>query len=465
MPQRFSGKKISICLRHQLQKMRDVEREQKIIGVVHGLADELAEKIVEQGGSEKLAESFKKCYASTAETTMQCYTVSTEKGEREETFLITGDINAMWLRDSSAQVCHYLPFIGEKPELAAMVRGLIVRQFALILDDPYANAFNVEANGRCYEKDDTERDNPLCWERKYELDSLCYPVRLLWQYLNLSGDFSILEDGVADGLRRVLEIMEIEQNHAERSEYHFYRNTWEEECLANHGKGEPVAFTGMIWSGFRPSDDPCKYNYLIPANLFAAEVLDYIARISVAVKDQEMGSTAKRLRREVLDGVRRYGMMKNAAGEEIYAYETDGLGNYVFMDDANVPSLMSIPWITSIPADDPLYLNTRRTVLSPENIFYFEGSCAKGVGSPHTPSDYIWHIALAMQGLTTNDREEKLALLDMLINTDAGTGVMHEGFHKDDPTKYTRDWFAWANSLFSLFVLDCFFLTTPTAEN
>jgi len=136
----------------------------------------------------------------------------------------------------------------------------------------------------------------------------------------------------------------------------------------------------------------------------------------------------------------------------MYAYETDGQGNHNLMDDANVPSLLSIPYLGYHTVDDTVYQNTRAFVLSEHNPYYFTGTVASGIGSPHTPTDYIWPIALCMQGLTSTDATEIKSLLHMLSTTHAHTGCMHEGFHKDDPTLFTRPWFAWANSLFAEFV-------------
>ncbi|WP_035797767.1 glycoside hydrolase family 125 protein [Butyrivibrio sp. MB2005] len=430
---------------------RDIVRENEIKESINRLSEELADRLKEKGASDKLVSTFKKCFVNTADTTMQC----TNDGK---VFLITGDIEAMWLRDSSAQVCHYLPFAGtdKTGAIGELVKGVIRKQFEQICIDPYANAFNKEPDGRCWAKDRTD-DNPWDWERKYELDSICYPIRLLYMYVDATGDESVLDEEVRRGIGKILDTMETEQDHTNKSAYYFERdNCPESDTLPFEGKGNPVAATGMIWSGFRPSDDACKYGYLIPANLFAVEVLGYLEKLSQRIGDEEIGKRAKAIKEQVKEGIEKYGMTKDAEGNTIYAYETDGLGNVNFMDDANVPSLMSIPFLTSISGSDAVYKATRKAVLSSMNPYYYEGTAAKGIGSPHTPKDYIWHIALSMQGLTSDDKEERAELIEKLISTDAGTGYMHEGFHKDDPAKFTREWFAWSNSLFSLFVIDAY---------
>lgn len=255
---------------------------------------------------------------------------------------------------------------------------------------------------------------------------------------------------------RILDLFTVEQDHS-KSPYYFRRtNCPPTDTLTHDGHGAPVAVTGMTWSGFRPSDDACVYGYLIPSNMFAVVTLGYTAEIMREIyKDGEVAARAEKLASEIRDGIEKYGVVEHPKFGKMYAYETDGLGNYVFMDDANVPSLMSIPYLGYCSADDEIYKNTRAFVLSKENPYYYEGTAAKGVGSPHTPPEYIWHIALSMQGLTSRDPEECKALLHMLKTTDDGKGFMHEGFHKDDPSRFTRPWFAWSNSLFSEFVLKC----------
>lgn len=426
-------------------KGRNIEKENQIKEAIRKLGKELEKNLPKELDSFKNREFFYNCFVNTAETTLRCL------GE-DECFLITGDINAMWLRDSSAQVCHYLKYIEKVPEIRELIRGLIVKQFRFIQIDPYANAFNVEPNGACWAKDDTDSDSPWLWERKYELDSLCYPITLLYKYYEATKDSLVLTDEIFNGIQRVLKVMVTEQHHEDSSYYFIRANCPETDTLPGNGKGNPVVYTGMIWSGFRPSDDACKYGYNIPENILATTALKNIVTLSKVAGKHEIAQIAEKLLAEVTEGIEKYGKMKDAEGNEIYAYEVDGLGNQLFMDDANVPSLLSIPWISDISEKDELYLNTRRAVLSAENPYYYEGVSARGIGSPHTPKDYIWHISLSMQGLTSTQNKEKIDLINEILNTDAGTGYTHEGFHKDDPSKYTRDWFAWSNSLFASLV-------------
>ncbi|WP_339271882.1 glycoside hydrolase family 125 protein [Paenibacillus sp. FSL K6-1330] len=371
------------------------------------------------------------------------------------TFVITGDIPAMWLRDSAAQIRPFLVPAGQDEKLADLIEGLVRRQTEFILLDPYANAFNDSPSGQGHQNDRTAM-NPWLWERKYEIDSLCYPLQLAYLLWKETGRTSHLDHKFHSAARVILDIWRTEQHHESKSPYYFERfDCPPSDTLPLGGKGTEVAYTGMTWSGFRPSDDACAYGYLIPSNMFAVVVLGYLAEISRDVlRDPELEAEAEKLAGEIRHGIESYGVIEHPEYGKIYAYETDGIGNHLLMDDANVPSLLSIPYLGYTSADDPVYQNTRRFVLSHANPYFYQGTAAAGVGSPHTPDRYIWPIALAIQGLTTTDREEKLRLLRLMADTDAGTGMMHEGFLVDDPARYTRPWFSWANMMFCEMIMD-----------
>lgn len=397
-------------------------------------------------GHPKLRDTFKRCFANTLETT-------TKLLEDGTAFVFTGDIPAMWLRDSSAQVRHYVPLAARDERLQQLIEGLLRRQMAYINIDPYANAFNEAANDHRYDEDLTEL-GPWIWERKYEIDSLCYPIQLGYLYWKSTGIDRHFDETFRTTARRIIRLWRTEQRHGEQSPYRFQRPDGPpSDTLRNEGKGMPVNYTGMTWSAFRPSDDACTFGYLIPANMFAAVALGHIAEIATDIyRDGALCQSALALKEEIEFGIETYGTVIHPVYGKIYAYETDGYGNYNLMDDANVPSLLSIPYLGYRSADDPVYRNTRRFILSQDNPYYFEGAAARGIGSPHTPDRHIWPIALSMQGLTSQDREERAGLLAVLLATDAGTGYMHEGFHADDPHRFTRPWFAWSNSLFAEFV-------------
>ena len=400
-------------------------------------------------GRNKLADMYRQCFRSTWDTTLQ--------RSDGTVFLVTGDIPAMWLRDSSAQVYHYVPHAEKYPEVREAILGLMERQFRYIILDPYANAFNREGNDHRNHLDDTswtEEGRPWIWERKYEVDSLCYPIRLAYHFWKTTGCTDWCNESFLRAARRILDVWETEQRHGEQSPYYFSRsNCRPSDTLSNGGKGAPVAYTGMTWSGFRPSDDACEYGYLIPSNFFAARSLEQMEEIIGALLPEEsLTNRIGALRKQIQEGLTRFAVTTHPEFGPVYAYEVDGLGHSNLMDDANVPSLLSLPYLGCVPADDPVYQNTRRMLLSSANPYYYAGLRFKGIGSPHTPTDYIWPISLCIQGLTATDEEEIREIARMLEDMDADTMLMHEGVHKDDPYTYTRPWFAWANSIFSEFV-------------
>lgn len=395
----------------------------------------------------KWVEIFNKNFLDTLQNTVKIL-------EDNTTFVLTGDIPAMWLRDSTAQIRPYLFLANESEEIRTLIKGLIERHFQMIHIDPYANAFNESDNNNGHQTDNTDM-KPIIWERKYEIDSLCYPIQLSYLYYKNTGDTSHFNDAFLTGVEDILNVWEIEQEHS-NSAYTFERETWrKEDTLTNDGKGTPVKYTGMTWCGFRPSDDACEYHYLVPSNMFAVVVLSYLEEIFTnVIENSEIVIRINQLKNQIDNGIKEHAIIKNKDGKDIFAYEVDGLGNHLIMDDANVPSLLSAPYLGYCDFNDEIYQETRKTILSPENPYFYSGKEASGIGSPHTPENYIWHISLAMEGLTTPDKEEKKRILDLMAATDGGQNAMHEGFDVDDSTQYTREWFSWPNMLFCELMFD-----------
>ncbi len=394
-------------------------------------------------GDAETEKVYRNCFGCTWDTTL-C------RLEDGTSFCITGDIEAMWLRDSSMQVLPYLRALSDW-QVNAAIKGLIWKQAEQILTDPYANAFNKDGDYACFRRDKTEM-GPYIWERKYEVDSLAFPLFLLEEYYKRKKD-DIVTDRVKEAIRTVIRVWKSEQNH-ENSNYRFERDSeLPTETLCNEGKGSPVGFTGMTWSGFRPSDDACTYHYLIPSNMLAAVVLKGVQNLPL---EKEIVEEANALAEQIEEGIYKWGVVRHPEFGEIFAYEVDGLGKYLLMDDANLPSLLGAPWFGFCKKNSPVYQNTRRFLLSKSNPFYYSGKLAKGIGSPHTPKGYVWHIALAVQGLTADSMEEKKEVLNTLLSTTAGTFHMHEGFHPDRPEEFTRSWFAWADSMFCLLAAEVY---------
>lgn len=396
----------------------------------------------------ELMKVFTDCYANTLNTTV--------KEMEDGTFhVITGDIPAMWLRDSTAQMRPYLFEAKENEKIREMIAGVVRRQFKYICIDEYANAFNELPGGACWEKDDPDQ-SPWVWERKFEVDSLCYPVQLAYLLWKNTGCVSQFDSNFFQGVEKIFTVFRTEQYHEEKSAYRFNRKTaLFRDTLSREGKGALVKpGTGLIWSGFRPSDDACTYGYLIPSNMFVVVIMGYLEEMARELfSDKKMEKEAGSLQNQVREAIEKEGKTYTEEFGMIYAYEVDGYGMYNLMDDANVPSLLAMEYL-GYPAEKEAAENTRRYLLSEGNPFYYKGVKASGIGSPHTPSCYIWHIAMAVQGLTSKSREEKLAMLKNMAATTGGKGVMHEGFFCDDDSRYTREWFSWANAMFVELFLD-----------
>ncbi len=353
-------------------------------------------------------------------------------------YVKTGDIPAEWLRDASAQVRPYLFFAKSDPEVAGLLRGIIAREAKYIQVDPYANAFTIEYR---------------VWEEKFELDSLAYPIILAWSYWKATGDGSIFTGDESLAFDKALETMEREQDHAHNSRY-----THHELRDDNGNPGpNPVAYTGMIWTGFRPSDDACKYNYLIPSEMMAVVALGDLEEIERTVYRNLLKSNrAKTLRAEVQDGIQKYGEVFTPNYGYVYAYEVDGLGHQLLMDDANIPSLLSAPYIGYTKPDSFVYRNTRKFLLSKDDPYYYVGSVARGIGSAHTNDGFVWPLALIVQGLTATSDGERQSVLSELLASDPGDHLLHESFDPNNPDHFSRKDFGWPNALFSEFVLTDF---------
>ncbi|HEY8313157.1 MAG TPA: glycoside hydrolase family 125 protein [Candidatus Baltobacteraceae bacterium] len=350
-------------------------------------------------------------------------------------YVKTGDIPAEWLRDASAQVRPYLYYAKQDPQIRTLLRGIIARQAKYVQVDPYANAFTLDYR---------------VWEQKFELDSLAYPITLAWSYWKTTGDASVFTADESKALDAALATMQREQDHPRNSRYMHKE-------LAADGKGRPVGYTGMIWTGFRPSDDACYYNYLIPSEMFAVVALGDMADIERDVYHNLIkAQQAKALRDEVQKGIQTFGLVLVPKYGYVYAYEVDGLGHAILTDDANVPSLLSAPYIGYTTTNDRYYLNTRSYLLSQDDPVYYTGNVARGIGSYHTPDHWIWPLALVMEGLTANGRGEKLDVMRELLDSDPGDHLLHESFDPNDPKRYTRADFGWPNALFSEFVLTSF---------
>lgn len=397
----------------------------------------------------KIAWMFENCYPNTLDTTVH-FDEDGNNG-RGDTFIYTGDIPAMWLRDSGAQVWPYVRYAPIDPDLGKMIAGTIIRQFRLICIDPYANAFNNGPTGKGHKDDVTgSRHNKNVYERKWEIDSHCYPIRLAYAYWKTTGDISVFGEEWLDAMELTLKVFKEQQRKKEHGDYIFLRETdrqLDTKCYV--GRGNPVNPCGLIASSFRPSDDATTFEFLIPANFFAVKSLRQAAEILLTVNQQpRLSRECTQLADEVEKALKKHAVVRHPKFGKIYAYEIDGFGNAFMMDDANIPSLLSLPYLEAVDIKDPVYKNTRKFVLSEWNPYFHSGKAGEGIGSPHVGVEMIWPMSIMMRAFTAqNDRELKKCI-EMLMNTDADTGFIHESFHKDDADQFTREWFAWQNSLF-----------------
>ena len=397
-----------------------------------------------------LAWMFENCFPNTLDTTVHFR----KTNGKPDTFVYTGDIHAMWLRDSVAQVWPYVQLANNDPKLREMLEGVIRRQFICINIDPYANAFNDGPVGGEWQSDMTDMKKEL-HERKWEIDSLCYPIRLAYHYWKVTGDTSIFDEVWTEAIGNVLQTFKEQQRKDGVGPYKFQRRTERQlDTLNNNGNGAPVNPVGLIVSSFRPSDDATTLQFLVPSNFFAVTSLRKAAEILNAVnKDSNTAQQCLDLANEVETALKKYATYNHPKFGTIYAFEVDGFGNHLLMDDANVPSLLAMAYLGDVDIDDPIYQNTRRFVWSDSNPYFFKGAAGEGIGGPHVAYDMVWPMSIMMKAFTSQCDEEIKACIEMLMMTDADTGFMHESFHKDDPKVFTRSWFAWQNTLFGELII------------
>jgi hypothetical protein len=399
-------------------------------------------------GDRALKTIFENCFPNTLDTTV--YPGSFEG--KPDTYVVTGDIDAMWLRDSSAQVWPYLPLAKEDAKLRELLEGLIRRQARMILLDPYANAFmrDETATPLSWAVHDRTEHHAGVGERKWEVDSLCYPIRLAHGYWRATGDTRPFDARWTEAAWTIVKTFRTQQRKEGRGPYFFQRDSAVPyDTVALSGFGNPARPVGMIFSMFRPSDDACIYPLFVPANLFAVKSLRQLAELAAKVLDDaKLAAEAEALADEVERALGQYGKTRHEKFGEIWAYEVDGYGNALMMDDANAPGLLSLAYLGCCGVEDALYRRTREFVLSDSNPYFFRGRAAEGAGGPHIGLNMVWPMGITYRALTSTDDGEIRQCLRWLRDTTAGTGFMHESFNKDDAAKFTRPWFAWANTLF-----------------
>jgi len=376
---------------------------------------------------------------------------------KQDTFVITGDIPAMWLRDSSAQVYPYMPYINEDEKLKKLIQGVINRQVKCVLLDPYANAFNYDASKKSYWYSDKTVMKPELHERKWEVDSLCYVIRLSYKYWEITGDNSLFDNDWVKAMNLIIKTFKEQQRKDSDGPYKFQRVTENPtDSVCGGGYGLPLKPVGLICSIFRPSDDATIYPFLIPSNIFAVTSLNNLSEMLNKINEKQLAEESKQLATEVEQAIEKYAVIEHSEFGKIYAYEVDGFGNHSLMDDANIPSLLSLPYISSVDVNNPIYINTRKFILSSNNPYYNKGQYGEGMGSEHTKKGTIWHLGIISRALTSIDDAEIKSCLETIKKTHAETGFMHESFNKNNPSEFSRSWFAWANTMFGELIIKLF---------
>jgi len=344
------------------------------------------------------------------------------------TYVQTGDIPAMWLRDSAAQTIPYIRFVSTYPQLRKTFFGVIQRDAKNILVDPYAEAFSA---------------NYRVWEDKWEIDSLAWPILLVFVYYANTRDRTIFTPTLHAALRTIVATLRCEQRHKACSHYE-----WPDPVPTHDGYNP---YTGMIWGAFRPSDDPVTYRYNVPQNAIAVVAMRLVAAFARdAFKDDRLAQSATTLASQVESGIQKYGrVFSRRYGGWMYAYETDGYGHSKMMDDANIPNLTAMPYIGWCATNDAIYLNTRRFTLSSDDPYYYSGKYATGLGSAHTPGGWVWPLGIIAAALTATTRQTIANAIAMLDESDTLNGLMHESVNPNNPRQFTRPEFGWANAFWA----------------
>ncbi|KAK7422286.1 hypothetical protein QQZ08_009592 [Neonectria magnoliae] len=442
------------------QRPREECRTYAVSAVEHTISNEMPGAI----GDPDLYQLFQNTWPNTVDTTVRWRGVAADNPDEELAFITTGDIHAMWLRDSANQLQSYKSVISSTAaddkdnDVASLFRGAINLQGRYIREAPYCNAFQPPPESkqgrarRAVEPRDRvhpEYNSDVVFECKYELDSLAAFLQLSWDYYEESADADFFgKFAWVDTVKMILKVADLMQKgtYTDDGKVRDSHYTWlreadsASETVSNHGRGAPVKGNiGLVRSFFRPSDDACIYQYFIPANMMLARYLSSCAEIMRKL-DGKVADQMEKLAAEIEIGINEHAIIAHPKFGNMYAYEIDGFGSYNLMDDANLPSLLSIPHMGYKPAAQHVYDNTRAFVLSSSNPYYARGPVLNATGGPHLGPGMAWPMGLIIQIMTSDDDDEIVDGIQQLLGSTSGLGLIHETVNSHDEKKWTRSW-------------------------
>ncbi|KAJ5194504.1 uncharacterized protein N7498_007942 [Penicillium cinerascens] len=421
---------------------------------------------------------FENSWPNTLDTTIKWRGYAADNLDEELCFLITGDIDAMWLRDSANQLQSYLSMLtasDSEQSLAALYRGVINLQSRYLLEYPYCQAFQPPTESgltpsvNSAANDDTVTppySNQTVFECKYELDSLAAFLAVSTNYFGATQDAEFFgKYQWRTAVRKILNETQAQRigtyganGSVNPSAYAFTRETTDsEDTQDNNGMGNPFrSGTGLVRSFFRPSDDATIFQGFIPGNMMFARYLESASLIAKAIKESDLAVEMQSFAKEIRAAIGKYGIAAISAPcqSDIYAFEVDGYSSRNIMDDANIPSLLAAPFFGYLNENGSVYQATREILLSSNNPYYMEGPVITGIGSVHTGPGYVWPMALVVRILTSNNDDEITSNLQQLLRSTNGLGLLHESVNSYNQSDYTRPWFAWVNGLFGQMILD-----------
>ncbi|KAF2768235.1 hypothetical protein EJ03DRAFT_314330 [Teratosphaeria nubilosa] len=440
--------------------------------IVESTISDISNKIADPD----LRRLFTNAYPNTLDTAVAWHGYANDAQDVELTFLLTGDIKAMWLRDSANQMQSYLPLLSASDSfdsLASLYRGVINLQSRYIGIDPYCNSFQPPVESKIpptvntYGASDVvtpHYSNESVFECKYELDSVAAFLEVSTNYYNATKDADFFKKykwvAAVQSILQLAEDMMVptykDDGSVSTLAYSFTRQTDRaSETTENGGLGNPFnSGTGLIRSFFRPSDDATIFMGFVPANAMLSRYLASAANIATAIGETDLASRMQSLSSSLRTAITNHGIVHTASGDQIYAYEIDGYSGQNIMDDANIPSLLSLPFLGYLDVDDPVYQTTRSLLLSAQNPYYMRGPYISAIGGPHNGPGYAWPMASIVRIFTSNDDAEITEQLQELVSTTDGLGLIHESINTFNVSDYTRTWFSWANGLFGQCILD-----------